>query len=322
MPFEFYPLALERRKESLVKMTLMLATLCLTATACTSNNKYDLERDETTYDLPVKVQDPNSLTPSQQEVYASLQAHHPLSFRALTAMMIEKHVRASAAQHPAVTSGILQEFINRIAPVGASTPEETKIGYEFNLRDFFDGHDLMINNEKTSVVDIYAENRMQAYSATYLYELIRRQRGASAFRSTNEVVIFETGHVLPGYVVQDAKGFTLVGLETTQDGSGRVQFGSVNTLGSPRVVDAELFAVAEVMGDKIANRAEVAAAAIQITAKKYGIPLSGDATNFSSAPAATLQQLNNSIFSFGDPQDRTEGDHPRTASNDSSSNAP
>lgn len=294
-------------------LTAALIFLLPPLTNCSSGGDATAtDSDSAAIDLPLKVEDPQKLSSAQQDVYKKIEKHQAVSFREITKLMIEKHVQSSIAQHPDVSAKTIQEFIARITPATQLSPAQMKIAYESKI-----GTDLEYNIDKTSVVDIYADKTLQCYSGTYLYQLVRRQRGADAFRAGREVVIFESGHVLPGYMVMDQGNWRLIGIETTESGGARRHFGLAKDLSGVRVVDAELFALTEVFSESLGNPVEVAEAALKITAKKYGIVLNETRTlSLTDAASETKKQLNQSIFGFGRPRDITPGNRKRIESRD------
>jgi hypothetical protein len=163
---------------------------------------------------------------------------------------------------------------------------------------------------------------MQCYSGTYLYELLRRQAGRARFRQGHEVVIFEDGHVLPGYFEfsPDGKTKVLVGVETTVAGGGGTELATITasekSIGNRRVVDAELFALVELLQDDLTNGKQIVDAVLAQTAKEYGFDLSPiEETLSPGGGMAAAEMLNASLFGFGHAN-VPDGDIARSDSSD------
>lgn len=300
------------KKYSLI---FMLMTL-IGCSGGSNSNPSGGDSDLTLYDLPIKTKaSPEPMSVSQADVLEKLKAHKQVSFREITRLMIQKHVKAANTD---VSVEMLQKFISEISPSSYLTPAKTKVTYEGKIKEMNGGKGLVYNLEKMNIADIYFEKRMQCYSGTYLYELIRRQQGAAQFRSANEVVIFQEGHVLPGYMFKGTDGYRLIGIETTESGGARVELGLAKDLNGIRVVDAELFALIEIFSDEITNPQEVMNAALKTTAQKYGIELKNIYSG-SASTEETKKQLNQSIFAFGSPRNTQPGDQERSDSGDDGS---
>jgi len=282
---------------------MLIATLAFGLVHCSKDSGGNSDDgDITVIDLPIQIKQDAKLEPAQKEVAEAVKEKKGVSFRKVTQLMIEKHVKAQ--KNSSVSTSTIQAFVGSISPSKSLSPAQTKIHFEDQISKKHGGKALIYNAAKNNIVDIYSENRVQCYSGTYMYELVRRQQKPSSFRAGNEVVVFTEGHVQPGYMIKKDKGYALIAIETTVKGGGRTYYGSAENLSAGViVVDAELFALTEVFADEISNPAEVARAAIKVTAKKYGIPVKdldlspvNDATT-----AAGKRELNQSIFAYGNP---------------------
>lgn len=283
-----------------MKLThLLIAGLALSLVHCAKDSKPEMDDgDISVLDLPMQIKPDAKLETEKKAIAEAVKEKKGISFRQVTKLMIERHVKNS--KNSSVTTNQIQQFVQSITPAKSLSAAQTKIHYEQKISQQHGGKPLIYNASKSNIVDVHAENRVQCYSGTYLYEIIRRQQKPSAFRAGHEVVIFTYGHVLPGYMVKTADGYSLMGIETTISGGGRISYGLAKNLGSnTKVVDAELFALTEIYADEIANPSEVANAIVQATAKKYGIPLTDGYAPSSSADVNQTRQLNQSIFAFG-----------------------
>jgi hypothetical protein len=273
--------------------------------------KSESNPDLVSYSLKMDMDESAQPSADLKQLIADINSGKPVSFSRITRQLMEKHAKASSQ----ATSDQIAQFVNRITPknITSLNGRQTKQSYEAAI-----GGDLIYNRDKSNVTDIMLEKKMQCYSGTYLYQLVTRQAGAPAFRARNEVVIFEKGHVRPGYFQFFKNSKVLVGIETTQAGPAGEwisSLGNGNTsLGSRCVVDAELYAIVELAQNYLKNKSEVVKQAYAQTAKKYGFevdPVCQPEVSHSS----TAQLLNSSVFGFG-VADVPAGDQPRTASSD------
>lgn len=122
---------------------------------------------------------------------------------------------------------------------------------------------------------VYREGAAQCYSGTSLFEvLFRKTFGQGIFKELNRVVIFEAGHILPGYAIRNENRWHLYGVETTVAGKAVTDFGYTNDIKEPiRVVDANDFVVTEIFKRHLDSaRAELMVKAIlKSTADQYEI---------------------------------------------------
>lgn len=296
---------------------VLFAGLALGLVHC-SHNSSDSNSDDgdiTVIDLPIQIKPEAKLESDLKNMADLIRAKKGISFRQVTQLMIEKHVKAT--KNSSITSAVMKEFIRSISPSKKMTPALTKIYYEEKISEKHDGKPLIYNARKNNIVDIAEENRMQCYSGTYMYELVRRQQSPLQFRSGNEVVIFTSGHVQPGYMVKTKSGYSLMAIETTSSRGGRRPYGLVENLRyGVAVVDAELFALTEIFADHITNPTAVAKAAIELTAKKYGLPMPEN-VDFPDNHGNwdVIRRLNQSIFAFGTVDESSE-DRERVDSGD------
>lgn len=191
---------------------------------------------------------------------------------------------------------------------------------------------LSYNRDHVSLYDYFKEGRMQCYSGTSLFEAVRQLNAPLSPGKNNFVVIFEDGHVLPGFMEKSNEGYHLVGLETTVNGAGKKSYGPASELTGVRVVSANFFMATEIFETQLSNRQHVLKKALELTAQKYGIDLtkseqsidaitkfytydvasdgSAAAADEAKVQATLADNLNSSIFAFGAPN-TPAGDQPR-----------
>lgn len=301
---------------------ILLLPLALSLTFCgKKKSKAPQDTDSVVYNLPIKLTPDTKLQGKVLELAQNIQARKAVSFNGITDLMIAKHAEAGGASAADLKGQVLKIYVPGTYAHGGML----KIKYEQNLKTLH-GRDLLYNREAANIKNITGEGRVQCYSGTYLYQVLRRQPGRDAFRAGREVVIFESGHVLPGYFQNNADGSkSLIGIETTTSGASRRFLAKITpqskSVGDRRVVDAEIYAVVDLLQESLANPDEVALAALKLTAEKYGFDMPATSVAQSGATAqdtVTARLLNSSIFGFG-RADVPAGDQPRADSGDDGS---
>lgn len=289
--------------------------------ACSNDEKPAPSPDLVTYKLKLDVLPDTDK--SIQDLAASINAGSAVSFNHVTELLVEKHAVSDATKAK----------LSQIVPtnLGALSQRQTKIGYESLLKKLSGDRDLIYNRNATNISQVLEDGKMQCYSGTYLYQLIRRRIGAQAFRKSNEVVILQPGHILPGYIDEKDKMSAIIGVETTvRGGGGRVLAifdEKSKSIGNIRVVDAELFALVELMQNEVTNKDELLQQVLDQTAKRYGfevtavqVPVAPGAgvssTSGQSSVQNSEQMLNSSLLGFGSIS-VPAGDQARSESGDS-----
>ncbi len=155
---------------------------------------------------------------------------------------------------------------------GQDSQVANKVSYEKKLSDHHH-NSLMYNSEHSTIFSPLFEGKLQCYSGTILYDLIRRTHGKKVHEASNRVFIYTNGHILPGYLKKELGVYNLYGIETTVAGKGLKKFGPVQTLKRIRVVDANLALLVELLKDSILNLQTVVQRALLLTSKKFELPL-------------------------------------------------
>jgi hypothetical protein len=295
---------------NVVKKSVLIASCLSAVLGCSDKNKKaaSADGDQVTYNLPLVVK---ASAPAEiREFAGKITNQKPVSFRAITAMLIKKHAKSVSAER-------LTEMIKEVIPADESlNARKMKIAYEKAIESKL-GRPLVYNKEKVNLADVLGEGKLQCYSGTYLFELIRRQRGAQKFRAGQEVVIFTKGHIKAGYIERSANKTVVFGIETTESGGGGhvVEVFTQNSKKAhSRIIDAEIFALVEVVQEHLVNGADVLREAEKQTAAKYGFePM--DVLEAAGSGGSAEAMLNASIFGFGEVQ-VAEGDQARTLSMD------
>lgn len=251
----------------------------------------------------------------------SINRKEPVAFGKVTDLMLEDHLAASlsrTAGEPKSDSSTARIFLNRLVDKAmGSNANEIKAAYELELERIV-GAPVVYNRDFTSVLDISRFGKLQCYSGSILHELVIREKFlAGHFRDSNFVVIFESGHVLPGFMIQEGASFRLFGVETTASGRARIDYGLASSLDSSvRVVDAELFALVELFKFELKDGAILANEVLKRTADRYQIarPFLIETSNYAQQSYAA-DRLNWSPFGFGSPS-TPSGDRTRSQMDD------
>ncbi len=241
--------------------------------------KATILRDPTFSPLSFSVSSQYFLSESKRDLYRALAGGESVAFGAISRALMEDHNRSWKDRHKEDERD-LDEMVRGIQGLvgGLPTTElgETKAALEAKLLGAT-GAPLIYNSQAISVFDTLYTNRAQAYSGTLFLTLATRENwGKAKIEASNLVVIYESGHVLPGYMVKVGDGWHLVGIETAVEGTGRVLYGEVNHAMQKedrmiRVVDAQLFALVELYKFDADDIMDMANQALVQTAAMYGI---------------------------------------------------
>ncbi len=265
------------------QLFLLLALLLLNSCGSGLRTKPDASREPLSAGpLQFTVSGIGMLSDRQLSIYEKIQAGEPVAFGEVTHALIERHHAYWQAKHePKQIQSVndyISEFQSFLSPLPADMGE-AKVAIENNSAKRWPGR-LIYNSQAVSYLNVLHFRRTQSYSGTYVMELaLRETLGRDAFEALNPVVIYESGHVLPGYVryvtVGKEQVAELVGIETTVAGQGRVLYGPIKDLGPKRmlrIVDANLWAIIELFKFKADNLVDLSNQALRLTSEKYGIP--------------------------------------------------
>lgn len=180
---------------------------------------------------------------------------------------------------------------------------QMKVDYE-KLLTLKNKKPITYNAQSKTVEEVCRLNSLNCYSGTALNQIIARKvLSRDTFNQQNPVIVYEAGHILPGYLVKEESGdYHLYGIETTAEGPAKIDFGLAKDLNHRlNIVDANDWLVTELFQDCIdqTNLEGMAALMIDKTAKKYGIDR--EKTDPKSAAVE-----GSSPFAFGEPK-ATEG---------------
>ena len=284
------------------------------------------------YELELEVNQ-DELSESQKKIVSKINKKDFVGLGLVTKTVLERHKesyeRGFATDPDNDFSFFEDDLIDHFIDLneGASKemdPHDFKMNYEDELYEMHDRNHMMYNKAHVSVFSSVFENRMQCYSGTVLFDILYRQEHGTKYFKKNQVFIYESGHVLPGYVEETSGEFSLFGVETTVRGKAKKIFGPTKDLRGVRVVDAHLAMGLQALNGSILNPQEVLQKALTKTAELYNIPISeiepelenvlipfeGEVDNTRVA-RTTADYLNSSIFSFGDSSRVPSGDRQR-----------
>jgi hypothetical protein len=264
-------------------------------------------------DLEMKVK-PECLSPKKQMVFDAVQSQGGLRFEAVTDLLIEDHW---AAKKHEFELPYLHSLLDRIADVKDSTDlPSLKVEYENNLERIFSSK-TKYNADAKSLVDICSNNRLQCFSGTVLNQVVARKvLGASEFEKQHPVVIYEEGHVLPGFMVLTEQGWQLVGIESTIKGAAKMEPLLVKDLTRPmKIYDANDWILFQLFKDCLENPKATGDQMLSRASKKYSIsPLAAELAAKTGSASSQHIAKESDPLAFGVPpdisgdQDRDEAD--------------
>lgn len=291
-------------------------------------------------DLQLEVFTDVALTAQQNEILAKVNAEQPIEFSLISNALIEEHAASfqnkqerqknregvtttdvkDTSFYASVVQNSLDLHVRGVINLDGKL-EDTKVEVEKMLVNV-SGKELFYNIAANSPLDVYLNNRMQCYSGTVFMQFQWRAGRRNQFVDKNPVVIYEFGHILPGYMIKTDEGYALLGIETTVGGKAVKNYGQVKKLNLPmRIVDAEIFALIEIFKSKVRNGDSLLTSALEQTAKKYGIPLNDLEARVSENAGLTLDGrstdknnifLNSDFMMFGNINSAPQGDVARS----------
>ncbi|MBT4762132.1 MAG: hypothetical protein HOO06_10575 [Bdellovibrionaceae bacterium] len=299
-----------------IKLSLFTLFLTLSTIAC-ENKKVSLSHldnnDLVKYNLDIQIAT-NKTTPQQIfRLVQRINLGQPVSFKSLTDMIISDHLKAYNTQENQNLS--LTEIDKSLDTLVASINEKSDLGqeklsYEDKLVKLSKTKKLMYNKAKVSLVHPIKQGLQQCYSGSILNLVLhRKQHSGKEFRTKNYVMIFTSGHVLPGQMIKEKGEWILMGLETTSSGKAYTKINSAKMLNSDiHVIDADMVSLLEVLKKHITAKSSghLAWSIRKKSAKKYGIsipkfqPAYSASTGSQQSPLSSKKDsLNSMPFGFG-----------------------
>jgi hypothetical protein len=250
---------------------------------CTKEKKAP-HPDGIVFDFRLPVEPSTTLLPRAAALASKINAGQPVQVVDLNEALIEKQESWYLKNTPGGPTGEHREFIATAKNYGdPGNPHDFKVKYEAELERRYEPDGLRYRFDAVSTPHAVLEGVTQCHSGTVLNEIMTRnsvvlQSGkTSDYEKLKRVMIFESGHLLPGYVLPYEKTFRLYGIETTVSGQGIVDYGWTTKIKEPiRVVDANLFVVTEVFKSHLSASTlkKLSLEFLQKTAEMYNINLS------------------------------------------------
>ncbi|MCF3648531.1 hypothetical protein [Synoicihabitans lomoniglobus] len=155
------------------------------------------------------------------------------------------------------------------------------------------------NRDSTTLAAIVREGSWQCASGTLVFGLTALRLPAPVIRDHDFVIIYERGHVLPGYAFKFEDEWHLVGLEMTVVGIGQKRFGAIPRLADAgfalRILQAPEAWLLQAAAPFLHNDREVALHILRQTAARYDVPLAGLEANIRRLPPPPAGDDNNRV---------------------------
>ena len=204
---------------------------------------------------------------------------YPRDLVALEKSFIDGEVQRFQTTHTGADTVTSAEVLSWLQSLAQKTPLTEIKNYKVALEKSIAGDQPILKNANASTVaDFYKTTKLNARSGTYTFflSLLPQFKTAKEFNDQHLVFIFETGHVLPGFMVPEEKKWRLYGIEMTASGDGIRDYGLTENLDQPiRIIEA-IYAL-KVIADESKIRANPSLAtkilqkSIKMTAKHYEI---------------------------------------------------
>lgn len=220
------------------------------------------------------------------------------------------------------TTDVLRKSLEGAAPGNWLALKAT---FEAKTRTRLDKRDFTLNADWDSPLDglFYAKTDVAGYAA-FSQLAARIAWGEKAYRESKPVVVVTPKGFLAGAVRDDS----LVAWDLAVKGAGERSFGKIADLGARtdalRVVDAELYAVVEILRDRISPEAQ--SCLLRLAVQKTGERLSFDPTGLErnvaalpahrAAPTGARRIGTGAVFHFGEIPVGGDRTRPQTVAED------
>lgn len=251
---------------------------------------------------------PGCLDKDRQTLHDKIEQGELIPFNELTDALIELHRKHGQKEISSnELNGLLLKFRSG---ANKSNPSKVKESSEDAIFAHFK-EDSAYSAAAASIADICTQNELQCYSGTVLNQVLARKLlGRDDFQKQNSVIIYESGHVLPGYMEREEGDWRLYGIETTSLGPAQINYGLTKNLKRDiRIIDASDWILSEIFEDCMTKPKEFAEEVLARTSKQYHIPLAVTEAAIRSKypPTPNMAEgalkganLNASLFGFGD----------------------
>lgn len=206
------------------------------------------------------------------------------------------------------------EELKKISQVEAIGPHDFKVQFDSKIEsNYLNGDKIKYHPEAWALQHPMSDGEIQCYSGTNLFATLNSLRNAP---TDNLVFIYETGHVLPGYIVVENNEMVLKGIEMTAAGRAEINYGpTANIAGEIRVLDAKQVMLVELFRDSEFDWDSTVKSMLE-TVQAYGFKTE-EMKSFETKVAKvdtvfSSDQLNSTFFGFGEvdakPKQRTSID--------------
>ncbi len=261
--------------------------------------------DKVRFNIKMPLAEKAQLSAEAQPIWDSLQAGKEISFKQITDALAHSH-----DSHYTDSKSRTAQLFTMLDDAQKSALDgdfsKRKVQYEEWLTKQ-KGAATIYNVEAITIFHYLLENKMQCYSGTFLNQLINRKSvSGGQFQKENWVAIYESGHILSGYLKEVNGVWNLFGIETTAEGLALIEYGPVDGITIDiRVVDADYWALTELFKFYLSDAIKTGNEVIVYTAKRYGIKNPKVITEVSA-----ITKVNQSPFAFG-TADVSSGDKKR-----------
>lgn len=179
----------------------------------------------------------------------------------------------------------------------AKRVEDLKLAFDAYMNSKSASKKAVYNVEAVNVLQSLEDGRSQCFSGSVILSLMMLRSNAQLWKDKSAVMIMTSGHILPGYLETASK--RLIGLESTVDGIGRIDFGTPKDWnGSFVVISMEEFYFSEIFKRSIIGLNEARKNLIAASDARLGIK---NTFNSYSNLRNSIKSwaLNSSMFSFG-----------------------
>lgn len=303
------------------RFTVFFLANLLLLTSCGKLIEYQPMGADDTYKVPLEFTVGSSfgMSESKQSLYQRIHSKEAVSFRGLTQTLVEDHYRNWVGRRKNLKNPSFDQALKRVrsfaTPFESEELGDIKEAVEGRV-EAVSGQRPVYNAQAVSILDIPYSKRMQAFSGTSLLLIsLREAWGNARIEKNNIVAIYESGHVLPGYLFKKEGEWHLVGIETAVGKKGRVLYGPLKEALQQRLmrlVKLNYWTMIELFKFEADNIVDMANQALKLTAEEFGIADPAYLIESRFKREVDYSKLAWSPFSFGNP-DIGVGDRNRSS---------
>ncbi len=268
-------------KKLSVQNVFCLFTALFALGACTGSKGSNTAAVEDVVIVDLPVGDVEAMRVAEQDIQKAkvldkVQKKESIKVQELIDIILNRHVSEapSFGNDTALTSeAIVAQMQAAISAAASNDPSALKVQLE-TTQSQLSNTSVVYNSKATSVANFFRDSRLQCYSGTLLNVLLYKlSLKGMTDPSRIPVVIYESGHVLPGYIAQRGGDYRLFGVESTAEGTALIDYGFTNEVHEKvphalRVVLMNDFLVIEALKDKLLLDVDTGKALIDIATDK------------------------------------------------------